>query len=1137
MSRAQPVSPQSPNPGPTQQGNSQTGTPLPGQSWPTPSQFDILGPLPTGTTLLQASAGTGKTFTIAALATRYVAEAGIEPDQLLLVTFGRNATRELRERVREGLVAARDALCGAQFDPQDRLLASLLADPRRDIFAQRLAGAVANFDAITIATTHGFAQQALHGLGMMSDSQAGETFLEDTAEVVSQVVDDLYVRKYSRQSGRPDISLDLALEIGSRAVADPHSQLARSVADPPVAQTRTRLAEAVRVEVAKRLRRAHAVTFDDLMSQLALALSDPVTGPAAAQRLRSRYRVVLVDEFQDTDPKQWEILQTAFHGHRTLILIGDPKQAIYAFRGADVFSYLAAGSMAGTHATLGTNYRSDAAVVEGVSQLLTGMTLGHANIVVNPVVASDMHAQSRISGLASEHRVRLRIVGNGADTPPAVSQVRIDVATDVAADIAGLLATATLTTGTGVRPLQPGDIAVLTGRNSDGQLIRDKLSQFGVPAVVNGPIRVFATPAAQAWLDLLEALEDPSPGAIRAVALSDFVGHTATELGLRGDELAEELATSLRSWAATLQTASVATMMARIESESGLAARVLSRQDGERALTDLRHIAGILHAQWRVTRAGATGLAAWLSDRMRAAQGAAKETGTELTQRLETDAQAVQVLTIHRSKGLEFPVVYVPFGWDRHKPRTAPQILRCHGQGGERVLDVRGPCPARKPNELAAAREDAGEQLRLLYVALTRGASLVVAHWAASAINTDTSPLQRILGARAEGSSDPAPSYRATRAPVDWLTGSGWVSVETVTGGSAPMPRPAARPSPDELVVAAFDRTLDTTWRRTSFTALTSSHGVAGPEYAPAGEHLDEVDPAETQAATAVSSLPVASPVELTPGPLAGMPGGAGFGTLVHGILQDLPTGRPDLDSLLGQACAAALDLTPIPGVDCAGLTAGLATALATPLGTLAGGRSLADISAADRLDELEFELPLAPGREPASLRNLAALLSGHLPPTDPLLAYPAALADLPSASERLRGYLVGAIDAVLRIRQPNGTASFVVVDYKTNRLGQRQPSGGLDLSAYHPDALATAMIGSHYPLQALLYCVALHRYLRWRLPDYDPATHMGGVMYLYLRGMLGPKAPTSTSYGVFSWQPPATLIMAISDLLDGSRS
>jgi exodeoxyribonuclease V beta subunit len=265
------------------------------------------------------------------------------------------------------------------------------------------------------------------------------------------------------------------------------------------------------------------------------------------------------------------------------------------------------------------------------------------------------------------------------------------------------------------------------------------------------------------------------------------------------------------------------------------------------------------------------------------------------------------------------------------------------------------------------------------------------------------------------------------------------------------------------------------------------------------------------------------------------IPGGAAFGTLVHTVLEQL---ADPSDAGTVAAVVRAQVARYAPGLDTGALTTGLLAALTTPLGDLADGGALADVPAKDRLPELDFELPLAGGDEATQHSELAdVLLSQLVPlwratvPTGPMSTYADALAGLPDVP--LRGYLTGSIDAVLRVGSP---ARYLVVDYKTNRLG------GYDepLTAWHyrSAALATSMIEAHYPLQAVLYAVALHRYLRWRQPGYDPDVHLGGCLYLFLRGMSGPDVVDATGAppGVFSWRPPSGLVVGTSDLLAGLR-
>lgn len=1139
--------------------------------------FDVCGPLPTGTTVLEASAGTGKTFTIAALAARYVAEGRARLPELLLVTFGRAATSELRDRVRARLVDTERALRDPGARTSDDVLVRHLADVddaelarRRD----RLTVALSQVDAATITTTHGFCQQMLRTLGTTTGGgvvEPGAVLLPDVADLEAEVVDDLYLAAYAGAE-RAVLTVAEAREVARAAVSDHAAVLAPDDAPagtPP--EHRVRLARAVRREIVRRRRAAHVVDYDDLLTLLQAALTDPATGAAAAARVRAPYRVVMVDEFQDTDQVQWQILRTAFHGHRTLVLIGDPKQAIYAFRGADVHTYLQARDVAAT-ATLGRSWRADAPVLAGLAHLLGGTALGDPRIVVHTVEAA--RTGRRLTGGAPVvlRRVTRRAVGAGS-AAPRVDVVRSLVHRDVAAQIVRTLREARLRDGDGWRAVLPGDVAVLARRNADALAVRAALTDAGVPAVVSGLSSVFSTSAARDWLVLLSALAATGDAPrVAAAALTPFVGWDAARLAGAHDAEREDLADLLRGWSHVLAGQGVAALL-QAAAAAGLHERLAGRLDGERALTDVRHVGEVLHAAARDAGLGAAALTEWLRARIDEAAGDYAE---ERSRRLETDAAAVQVVTVHAAKGLEFPVVMVPFAWDRFVPRT-PAVLRYHDDGGTRRLHVGGPgSPGYEEARVRHQAEEAGEDLRLAYVALTRASSQVVVWWAPSTVSASGAVGRLALGGRdAQGlPPDTVPVPRDDQAAAGFealaARSAGTVVHETVDG-----PPPVVRWEPERtaafpLQVARLGRAVDTTWRRTSYSGITAAAHDAGPSgpsgparpgvaeepedpgiqdetdgpvpvAAPHAGYGDEPDPAELARTTPDPALVAA--LRAVRSPLADLPGGTAFGTLVHQVLEQVDTSAADLAAELRARCAHEAGYAGGLGVDPDVLADALLPALHTPGGPLLGGRTLAQVPPHDRLAELDLELPLAggaldpAGRRPGTLRDVADLLRAHVAPDDPFAAYADRLdalhADPATRPGALRGYLTGSIDAVLRV-DVDGDTRYVVVDYKTNRLGP--PDEPLTAWHYRPDAMRVAMLDAHYPLQLLLYTVGLHRFLRWRLPGYDPDRHLGGGVYLFVRGMCGPATPVvdGSPCGVVSWWPPTALVTGLSVLLDG---
>ncbi len=1105
-----------------------------------PVAFDVCGPLPSGTTVLEASAGTGKTFTIAALATRYVAEGVAELSELLIVTFGRAATSELRDRVRERLVETERRLrVGDPRTCSDSLVRHLAAVDDAELTRRRfrLAHAVAAFDAASIATTHGFCQQMLASLGVLGDLDLDAVLVPDLADLTAEVIDDEYLRRYADDPA-PALLVDDARQRAQAAVSDPHAVLdPRHPVDPDsVPAQRVAFADAVRRELNARKRARRILDYDDLLVLLREVLVDPEHGPAARDRLRARYRVVLVDEFQDTDPVQWDVLREAFHGSRTLVLIGDPKQAIYGFRGGDVTTYLRARSAAATVATLARNWRSDAALLTALDALIGGSALG-PDILVRPVRAA--HPERRLDGGAPLRLRHLRkpVFGADARKGPSVATVRSAVVKDVAADIVAQLDRVRIEGDRGRRCLVPGDIAVLTRRNQDAMAVRDALLAAGVPSVISGAASVFATPAARHWITLLAALERPnSRDRSAAVALTPFLGWDGHRLaGAHPGDL-DALVDLVRRWAGLLATQGISAVLEAAMAD-GLGERLLKSVDGERMLTDLRHVGEAAHEAALRQHLGPAALTDWL--RRRIAE-AADDYAEERSRRLETDSAAVQVITVHASKGLEFPVVYVPFAWDQYDG-AAPPVPRYHDDDGARCLHVGGPTGEGYGEACArSSREAAEEGLRLMYVALTRAKSQVVVTWALASRNSPSGPLTRVLLGTRDAAGAPPPRVPLT---TDDAAAGVFAALAARSGGTIALERvdavpavsrwaPPALSAPD-LLLARLDHRPHLGWTRSSYTRITAEPAGAGP---PPGVHSEP----ETTAVEDEPDLPAAdvtgggSSAAALASPMARLPAGASFGTLVHAVLERVDPTAVDLETDISRRCAE-VDGRQLDGEAQQQLADALVDVVMTPLGPESGDRRLRDFSPRDRLAELEFELPLAGGDRPrgpgADLGAIARLFAEHVPCTDVLGGYAERIAALPP--RRLHGYLTGSLDAVLRV-PVDGATRYVVVDYKTNRLAPAETP----LTAWHyrPAALVSAMVAAHYPLQLLLYSVALHRYLRWRQPGYDPDLHLGGGLYLFLRGMCGADTPVIDGQrcGVFAWRAPTPLVCDLSALLDG---
>jgi exodeoxyribonuclease V beta subunit len=1048
-------------------------------------RFDLSGPLPEqrSTTVLEASAGTGKTFALASLVTRYVAEGVATLDQMLLITFSRAATQELRDRVRRQLV--------------DAAAAEQLPDRRR-----RLRDALAAFDAATIATTHQFCQLVLRSLGVAGDTDAGVTLVESLDELVSEIVDDLYLRHFGHEREDPLLAYPDALRLAREVVNKPATELRPKDADPDSrAAVCVSFAKDVVVELDKRKRQRGILGYDDLLSRLADAL-DADDSPAQV-RMHQRWPIVLVDEFQDTDPVQWKVIDRAFTGRSTLILIGDPKQAIYSFRGGDIVTYLDAAATAGVQKTLSTNWRSDGDLVGRLQVVLKGAELGDPRIIVHDVDAH--HGGSRLKGAGEPFRLRVvrrETLGRSGTRALLIGDLRSHIPRDMAADIGRLLTSGATFDG---EPVCAGDIAVIVEKHVDARACYEALCEAGIPAVYTGDSDIFGSDAAEDWLCLLEAFDQPHrPGMVRASAATMFFGETAESLMAGGDKLTDRVAETLREWAGHARERGVAAIFEAAQL-GGMGDRVLSWQGGERLMTDLSHVTQLLQEAAHREHFSLPALRDWLR-----AQRDERSGATERARRLDNDAAAVQVMTVFAAKGLEFPVVYLPFAFNRHV--RDPELVLYH-EGATRCLHIGGPdSPDYNAVVKLGRSEDASDDSRLTYVALTRAQAQVVAWWAPSS-DEPNGGLSRLLRGRRPGEAKVPNSAQPAKVSDDdamarlreWEAAGGPVIEDSLI---APTPALPGDVAPTDLDVRHFHRGIDTSWRRTSYSGLIRDAEAAPVSSEPEVVELDD-EVAEIPLVSSAAGGDVASP-------MADLPSGAKFGTLVHAVLETADPFASDLAAELEAQIREHAVWWPVD-VEASVLAAAMVPMHDTPLGPLADGLTLRQIGLQDRMREMDFEFPLSGGH----LRDVGALVRKHLPKDDPLASYADRLTGVALGGQPLKGYLSGSVDAVLRIGD-----RYVVVDYKTNWLGDA--ARPLTAADYAQARLVEAMLHSDYPLQALLYSVVLHRFLRWRLPGYHPETHLGGVMYLFLRGMCGPDAPA----GVFSWQPPTSLITAVSELV-----
>lgn len=1183
-------------------------------------QLDLRTPLPRGLSAVEASAGTGKTYALTALTVRAVVLDGLRTDQLLVVTFTRAAAAELRGRIRAGLRDAAaalrttattgtvpdglddwlDALCRADGAPDGRPRDVAAVQQR----ATAAARALSTLERATITTLHGFCQTALAGLGLRGTG-TGMRLTTDVRRLRTDAVRDgllaaltadpdaLRRTKGKTEDGRLETPRDVEGRVdrlvGTVLGSDAHvAPLGPSTE--PVADATARFTVDVVDALRHRLDTDDLLTFDELVRRMDRTLADRDGGAAAARQLRARLRLVLVDEMQDTDAAQWRILHRAFLADpdalgpaADVVIVGDPKQSIYRFRGADVDASVEAFAAAGSQRrTLAHNWRSSVPLLGALDVLLRGATFGRPEIAYRTVTAGRpvdgrVHfagAPVEVRWLPRDGTLPLATDGYRLLTDPADARVLDDLADRVVTLLAEARIDATdadradvavTVDADGTRALAPRDVAVLVRRNADATAVVERLAAAGVVAVQPKGGRVYDTDAFDQWRILLAALAAPGDvEQVRTLVVSWFVDAPAGAVD--DDHLLDALARRCADWAGRLAAGGIMALLATLRADPEHMAALA--RSGERGLTDLEHLAELVHVAVGARGVPAAVALRTLEELALAADRGEDDTDDPAVRRIGSDGDAVQVMTAHAAKGLEFPVVLLPFA-NRAQNLTQPWTFRStvdgmparvvdagSGLDWTPVVDGAGPARdaahARKRDRQAAARdEQAGDEARLLYVALTRARDRCIVWWAPIP-SSDRSALATLLfGPRdADGAlvaDAAAPKLKdlddtVTAGLLDALAeraGGTLDAVEVAAGGPPPQAAPAAAPAGGDLAVATLGRDVHEpdVWRW-SFTGLLRPGPGAAGDAAPRGG-TDEPDAAADGAAGATPTDAAAGPEDVAAGagdgaprradgPLVDLPGGTTFGVLVHEALEavDLAADADTLRTTLAAELTVRAARAAVP-VDVAALTDGLVAALATPLDPLLPGVTLRDVPARDRVPELAFELPVGDTVDPVPLAALTGAAADALAADDP---YRDALATLPDRIDRgrLAGWLTGVVD--LALRTPDGR--YVVADYKTNRLGEP------DAPAYDADAMHAAMLHGEYPLQALLYLVGLHRLLGRRLAGYDPHHHLGGAAFLFVRGMVGRDTPVEGGVrdGVCVWRPAVAAVLAADRVLAGGR-
>ena len=1194
-----------------------------------------------GRVSIKASAGTGKTYSLTVLAVQHVAEHDVRPDQLLMVTYTREATSELRAKTRERAQEVLDALRSDKtFDETSWL--HRMADPScRALSINRLSNFLARFDEVTVSTIHGFCQNILRRGGLRSPASSDFSVVPNIDHIIDQVITDQLLHTLATTPSSLTQLADVNETVSKDDVAstvnrirdgvkrvlgnqgcvvlpqatgplssqlssdiDPKNQQALDLAL-QISQQVTELVE----QVHERCKRDNIITYDDLVRLVNNALNPSREeydeevfnarvheAQQLAASIAEQYKVIMVDEFQDTDAAQWSIFRSIFEaGHGTLITVGDPKQAIYRFRGADVNVYLDAVRDAQFRYVLDTNRRSDKPLLDAVETLLSGQTFDIAQTVSFDHVNCD--PDKRTGYFATPLEIRFLVEDSAFETTVgrgnASHEVTNHFMADMANEVVQLLSTGTQipdklsSTKGAMRALRPKDIAVLVHSHDDAHKAVEALHRVNVPAIRLKTESVLGTPAAMQWLMLLAAIANPmKPALVRAFGLSWFGGISLNDLVVGGDDELTRLQRRCAELGSDLRRQGITGLYLHFRNTSEFLQRILAMPDGERIITDLDHIAEILAAHPRiVARAGAVECYEILVELVNESDSE----NEEQKRRIETDEDSVVVMTMHTSKGLQFPVVFLPTVHKGPNNQGVNPLMFPFdfGHGTRRVIDVASgftnacewlfmpnassdspirtfkspikgqPLTSRKAIASADALED---RRRLLYVALTRAEHKLITYFSPLGTRNLKEPWAQVLASAAQV---PALTRKSDITAIMSAIVQHSINNDGITTIAA-VPLPTSKIVPVEwarsireerdesqpkLHTAAFQRDVSTLavdgFQRWSYSGLARL--VAGEKSlstttdSPITQHYDLPAESENQSgknATDENNEPITGPhfVEVIDGvsqtadlmPMASLPGSAALGNLVHELLDALDPTGPDLEQRVRHDVERRLTMWRSK-IDSDKLTHGLIKAMHTPVAPITSD-TVVSLGRTHRLSEMSFDFCLSQQASfPLSAIGHSLLLDTTLPVE--FAEYANNLSDRAFDDVQIAGYMTGSIDAVFRVNVAD-RQQYLVSDYKTNKLHSATDTE--PLVAYHPRNLAAAMVKDGYVLQALIYTVALQRFLRSRLPDYNYDTHIAGVSYLFLRGMIGQTTADGAPFGVYFWQPARATIDALDSLFAG---
>lgn len=1205
--------------------------------------FDVKAAPLEGTHLIEAGAGTGKTYSIASVFLRLVLERELPVDQILVLTYTRAATMELKDRIRAKLFEMKQLL-DTDEATSDLLCLDLRQKARDENLVTKwslmLEGALADFDNANIHNFHQFCQKVIKDYAVETGGLFDAEVMPDNSGLMEQAAEDFWRQSvyhaepllagYLADNFKPadlikvvktvigfNTNTDLAQmlppqkpfdaerlnvqikamdslfreikntwllyrdEIANllqpanfngryyrkeRLAAMPdemdhftdgllpyplpndhekwqsgymQSKPSKSCPTPEhrffdlwqamgeayvvfEAEARNHIhnlkvtaAGYIKTEMDTQKRLQNKLDFNDLIVMVGRAVLQNADETLRRQ-LKSSYRAVMVDEFQDTDALQYAMFAGLFADTEHLFfMIGDPKQAIYAFRGADVFSYFTAAKSTRSRFSLPTNWRSTPNLVHAVNQVFK-------NHPDTPFVVSDINFESAVANAAKASifsdapLVFWYLDSRREELGGKPAKNGDHTLSDGAASDAAVRATAReiLKLLNDVsKPLNPRDIAVLVNNNHQGRLVYKALEMLNIPATLSASDNIFHTPETKELLLILESAVQPDNlPKLKAAYTTSVFGGVATEYlaGAINEDLWLRRLQNMRQWQKLFNERGVLSMFLNMVFAENSFGRLLSAPDGRRKVTNFVHLAELLHNAAQSHNLTLTGVARYLRKSMQN-----RDQKEENDLRLETDSDVVQIITVHKSKGLEYEVVFYPFGWDGIRSRNVG-VYKYHRQNG---LELG--FEEEKPEFSLYLRESLAEKLRLLYVALTRAKQRCYVVYGrvktsgnGSQDKFETAALTYLLlGRDLNGATPDLTRYMQSEfKKADYDDDAIRLALDTLAAKTPnciqvhDLPFSAQTTSYNvsatpAKVLRTLERRLNTNWKVASFSSLTQITSAAADVFE--GRDWEQNADMEPEAAE------IAEDVTPEPFSVFNLPKGAHVGNFFHDLFENA-----DFSNIVQRATADLI----IAKLEEYNLDERFAPAIAELLvnlchADLAKGRdhvALKDVR--KLLREMEFYFPLN-GITQEKLRELFARSDiGPVPAS--FIKQGAKFTFAPA-----EGYLKGFID--LTFCHNN---RYYVLDWKSNHEGTR-------ISDYSHDKLLHSVAGHSYFLQYYLYTLALCQYLRLKLAEFKYGRDFGGVFYVFLRGF-AEKQAENEDFGVFRERPPLALINALGRLL-----